>query len=263
MSARPDDAIPPSPPTPPGPVPMAADTAPALHIDGPRATLTLRRPGHHNRIDPADIDVIRAHVATAQATPGVRLLVLTGSGAHSFSSGYTIEAILSHLDDSFQAMLDELERCPLPTMAALNGSVYGGGCDLALCCDWRIGVSGSRMFVPASRIGLHYYPGGLRRFTTALGPAAAKKIFLTALPLEADEMLRIGFLQELVAPQALEAAVERYAQALAEAEPGAVASMKRDIDRHARGDLDETAGREAYRRSLASPALAQRLRARR
>ena len=80
----------------------------------------------------------------------------------------------------------------------LDGGVYGGATDLALCCDWRIGVSGTRMFMPAARFGLHYYPGGLRRYVRALGAAQAKRIFLTGQTLRAQEMLRIGFLTELV-----------------------------------------------------------------
>jgi len=238
--------------------------APVLAVEGARATLTLSRPGEHNRIDPADVAVIRAHVAAAASAPGVRVLVITGSGRRTFCSGYTLEAIVEHLHDgTFEAMLDELERCPLPTIAALNGSVYGGGCDLAMCCDWRIGVAGTRMFVPASRIGLAYYPGGLRRFATRLGPAAAKKVFLTSMPLPAEEMLRIGYLQDLVAPGELAATVDRYVQALEAADADAVASMKRSIDRLAGGDGDERQGREDYERTLRSEELRRRLEAQR
>ena len=122
-----------------------------------------------------------------------RMLVITGSGRRTFSSGFTVNAIADRLDRSFEDMLDAVERFPLPTLCALNGSVYGGATDLALCCDFRIGVRGSRMFMPAARFGLHYYPGGLRRYVTALGAAQAKRLFLTAQAIDADEMLRIGF----------------------------------------------------------------------
>ncbi|MFN0184414.1 MAG: enoyl-CoA hydratase/isomerase family protein [Aquabacterium sp.] len=238
-----------------------ADGPPLLQITGARATLTLNRPSQHNRIAPEDIPVIRGHLATAAATPGVRLLVLTGSGSRTFCSGYTLQAILTRLDGSFEQMCDEVERCPLPTLAALNGSVYGGACDLALACDWRIGVAGSRLFLPAARIGLHYYPGGLRRFTQRLGPAAAKRILLTGMTLQAEELLRIGYLQELVPPGELAAAVRQHELALVETEPGVVASMKQAIDRLAAGDADETASRQAHQHSAASDELRQRLHA--
>jgi enoyl-CoA hydratase/carnithine racemase len=234
--------------------------APTLAIDGARATLTLSRPDEHNRIDPADVATIREHVAAAAAAPGVRALVITGSGERTFCSGYTLEAIVVHLHEgAFEAMLDALEACPLPTIAALNGSVYGGGCDLAMCCDWRVGVTGTRMFVPASHIGLAYYPGGLRRFTTRLGPAATKKIFLTSMPLPAEEMLRIGFLQDLVAPADFATTIDRYVQALAQADANAVASMKRSIDRLAGGDFDERAARRDFDATLRSAELRRRL----
>ena len=63
--------------------------------------------------------------------------------------------------DRFEDMLDALESLDIPTLCALNGSAYGGGTDLALACDFRIGVRGCRLFMPAARFGLHYYPGGL------------------------------------------------------------------------------------------------------
>jgi enoyl-CoA hydratase/carnithine racemase len=242
-----------------------ADTHPTLAIAGAQATITLCRPSEHNRIDPEDIEVVLGHLdALAAQGPesGVRLLVLTGTGEKTFSSGYTIDAILSRLDGRFEEMLDRIENFPLPTLCALNGSVYGGGTDLALCCDFRIGVQGSRMFMPAARFGLHYYPGGLRRFTTRLGPTATKKIFMTAQTLEADEMLRIGYLTELVTPAQLAERVQAYAAALEQCDPAVVASMKRHIDGLAAGTWVHDAGREAYDTSLRSPELARRLNAR-
>lgn len=236
----------------------AADQPPLLHIEGSTATIRLARPAQHNRIDPADVAVLRRHIAAAAANPAVRLLVLTGTGPKTFSSGYTIDAILTQLDNGFEAMLDELEACPLPTLAALNGSVYGGGCDLAMCCDFRIGVTGSRMMVPASRFGLHYYPGGLRRFTQRLGPVATKRIFLTSMPLPDEEMLRIGFLQERVAPGQLQARVAEWAEAFDAAEGSVVRTMKAQIDRLAAADPAEPR-REPFLASLRSPALRERL----
>ena len=141
-------------------------TTPSLLINGVYAQITLRRPAQHNRIDPEDIQVIMAHLDNIECNPDVRAIVLTGSGSKTFCSGYTLGAIQSQLDRSFEDMLDRLEAISLPTICALNGSVYGGGTDLAICCDFRIGVTQSRMFMPAAKFGLHYYPGGLRRFVT-------------------------------------------------------------------------------------------------
>jgi enoyl-CoA hydratase/carnithine racemase len=235
------------------------DQEPGLALDGAVATITLRRPRQHNRIAPEDSGVIRQHLAQLEATRGVRLLIITGSGGKTFSSGYTLGAIRDQLDSRFEDMLDHIERFALPTLCALNGGVYGGATDLALCCDFRIGVRGSRMLMPASRIGLHYYPGGIRRYVTVLGLAAAKKLFLTARTISDEEMLRVGFLNELVAPDELGAAVHAYADSILACEPKVLATMKADLMAQATGVADESVLRRHYLESLGSPELAARL----
>ncbi|MEO8738488.1 MAG: enoyl-CoA hydratase/isomerase family protein [Casimicrobiaceae bacterium] len=235
------------------------DAPPALAISGATATIRLCRPAAHNRIDPDDIAVLRAHLDRISADGAVRLVIITGTGVTTFSSGYTIEAIQERLDRGFEDLLDALERFPLPTLCALNGSVYGGATDLALCCDFRIGVRGSRMFMPAARFGLHYYPGGLRRYVSALGATQAKRLFLTAQTLDAGEMLRIGFLTELVDRRRLNGRVAAYSAALEECEPGVVQSMKRQIAAIATGDGAAARSRADYDASLQSAELRRRL----
>jgi len=236
-----------------------ADAAPSLTISGVVATIRFERPAEHNRIDPDDIPVLGRHLDAIAAAPGVRVVVFTGAGNRTFSSGFTVSAILKRLDRSFEELLDAVERFPLPTICALNGSVYGGATDLALACDFRIGVRATGMFMPAARFGLHYYPGGLRRFVAALGPAPAKRIFLTAQTLRAEEMLSIGFLTELVPRAKLEKRVAEYVAALAECEPTVVKSMKRQINALAAGEQPQASSREDYERSLASEELKRRL----
>jgi len=235
----------------------------AACVDG-RLTVRLARPAEHNRLDPLDVDALHAlFAALAGATAGdrPRWLVLTGSGERTFSSGYTLQAIRGELDDRFERMIDALEALPVPTLAALNGSLYGGATDLALACDFRIGLAGTRMFIPPARIGLHYYPGGLRRYVTRLGLAAASKLMLTGQAIDDDEMLRIGFLTERVAPGELGAAIARWHAAIADTDPGVVASMKAAMHAIADGRADWPALQAAYATSVRSDTLARRLEA--
>ena len=234
-------------------------TTPSLLINGAYAQITLRRPAQHNRIDPEDIQVIMAHLDVIECNPNVRAIVLTGSGFKTFCSGYTLGAIQSQLDNSFEDMLDRLETIPLPTICALNGSVYGGGTDLAMCCDFRIGVTQSRMFMPAAKFGLHYYPGGLRRFVTRVGPGFTKKLFLTGQTINAEELLRVGYFTELVTLDELPERVKAYVNAIVIGEAGAISSMKRHIDALAASAWPQATGRDAYQTSLASPETARRL----
>lgn len=235
------------------------DGAPLLQQFGDVARLTLNRPAQHNRLDPADIDAMQRWFDSMGDRPPLRALVITGSGPRTFSSGYTLHAILQELDARFERMLNTLERLPLTTIAAINGGVYGGATDLALCCDLRLGVQGTRMFMPAARFGLHYYPDGLRRYLNRLGLTAAKKLFLTAMTIEQDEMLRIGFLTGLVAPDALDAEVERHLQALDQTDPTVVAQMKAGLDTLADRQMDLSAMARAYGESLRSDELKRRL----
>ena len=241
-------------------MPDASDTAPLLELDGARATIRLNRPSQHNRLDPDDIAVIHAHLDAALAAPAVRALVFAGSGPRTFSSGYTLQAIAARLDErALEGLLDRVERLPLPTLAAIHGGVFGGATDLALCCDLRIGVPACRMFMPAARFALHYYPGGLRRYVERLGLSAATKLFLTAEPVDAQEMLRIGFLTDLVEAERLGETVARYVDAFAANDPVAMAAMKASLGELAGGRADAGTLERRYLDSLASPALRERL----
>jgi enoyl-CoA hydratase/carnithine racemase len=238
----------------------APDTPPLLHLQGACARISLNRPSQHNRIDPDDIAVLQAHLDAVQADAAIRVLVFAGHGPRTFSSGYTLQAIQSTMTGrQFEGLLDRIEALPIPTVAAIHGGVYGGATDLALCCDLRVGVSSARMFMPAAKFGLHYYPGGMRRYVERLGLTAATRLFLTAETLQADEMLRIGFLTQCVAPEALEATVQGLVERLSANEPEAMAAMKRSLAELARPGTAMGPIEQRYLDSLRSDALAQRL----
>jgi enoyl-CoA hydratase/carnithine racemase len=241
------------------PSPAVVNDTPSLEFRGAAAVILFQRPREHNRIDPVDIDVLLSHLAQIEGHGDIRSVVFSALGDKTFSSGYTIQAIVHKLDRRFEDLLDTIENYPLPTICALNGSVYGGATDLALCCDFRIGVRGSRMFMPAAKFGLHYYPGGLRRYIAQLGLAEAKRFFLTAQTIEADHMLRIGFLTDLVKPEELWSKVDDYLEAIKLCEPLVLRSMKRQLNAIAADDPAAATVREDYERSLRSDELKRRL----
>ena len=232
---------------------------PSLEICGGLARIELRRPRQHNRLEAADTAILAEHVAAVAADHTVQLLIITGQGEKTFSSGYNVSEIVKHLDNSFEKLLDAVEAIEVPTLCALNGSVYGGATDLALACDFRIGVSGSRMSMPAAKLGLCYYPGGLRRYFTRLGLTQAKKLFLTGMAIDAEEMKRIGFLTELVEPAELDATVKRYSDAILDCETGALRSMKRNLNQLADACFDAQRAGQEYLDSLSSTVLRERL----
>jgi enoyl-CoA hydratase len=245
-------------------------TQPIVTISDGRATIRLNRPRQHNRIEPDDLAVLSETFARIDEDPAIRVLVLTGTGK-SFSSGYHIGALVARRaekrdseepgSDAFAHTVDRLERLRVPTIAALNGSVYGGSTDLALACDFRIGVTGMQLVMPAVRLGIVYYPSGIERYVARLGIAAAKKLFLTAQPIDTQEMLRIGYLDEAVPAGELNPRVDALAATLAANAPLALAGLKRAINEIAGGRLDRAALAAARARCAASEDHAEALQA--
>jgi enoyl-CoA hydratase/carnithine racemase len=233
-------------------------TTPQLSIDDGRALVRLSRPREHNRLEPADLAELQAIFDRVDQDSSIRVLVLTGSGK-SFSSGFHIGALADRGaqaeppdPNAFERTVDRLEILRVPTIAALNGGVYGGATDLALACDFRLGVPAMQMFMPAARLGIVYYPSGLRRYVTRLGLAAAKKLFLTAQPIDADQLLAIGYLDEIVMPAQLMARVEELSAEITANAPMAVMAMKRALNEIAANALDRAVLDEARRRCAAS-----------
>jgi enoyl-CoA hydratase/carnithine racemase len=248
----------------------AADQAsvPVLDIDGARATIRLNRPRHLNRLQPDDLDELLKLFDRIEADAAIRVMVLTGTG-RAFSAGYDLGSIADRAANAeeqtagsaFEVVVNRLEDLAIPTICRINGGVYGGSTDLALACDFRIGVDSGEMFMPAARLGLHYYKSGIRRYVSRLGVDNAKKLFLTAQKIGAAEMLRIGYLTAMVPAEALDQEVDRLAAMLAGNAPVAMRGMKRAINEFARGRLDEEAADRRHRDSMRSAEIKEGIKA--
>ncbi|CCE11515.1 putative enoyl-CoA hydratase [Bradyrhizobium sp. STM 3843] len=243
-------------------------STPLLSIEGARATIRLNRPKHLNRLQREDLEALLALFDRIEADAAIRVVVLTGTG-RAFSAGYDLGSIAERAEGarhdnpgaSFEVVVNRLEDLALPTICRLNGGVYGGSTDLALACDFRIGVDTAEMFMPAARLGLHYYPSGIRRYVSRLGADNAKRLFLTAEKIDANEMLRIGYLTTLVPVEALDSAVDRLATQLAGNAPTAMAGMKRAINEFAHGSLDESAAAQRNRDSMSGAEIREGIKA--
>ena len=235
-----------------------AATGPVLELIGARATIRLNRPKHLNRLQAEDLGELIKLFDRVEADPDIRVLVLTGTG-RAFSAGYDLNSVAERAvsaneqqsaGSAFEVVVNRLEELAVPTICRLNGGVYGGATDLALACDFRIGVDTAEMFMPAARLGLHYYTSGIERYVSRLGVDNAKKLFLTAQKISAPEMLRIGYLTAMVPAEALDEEVDRLATILAGNAPLAMRGMKRAINEFARGKLDEEAADLRHRESM-------------
>jgi enoyl-CoA hydratase/carnithine racemase len=233
-------------------------TPPLLERNGARATIRLNRPKYLNRLQADDLDVLLNLFTEVEADPALRVLILTGTG-RAFSAGYDLNSVAERATSAveqrsagsaFEAVVNRLEDLGIPTICRLNGGVYGGSTDLALACDFRIGIDTCEMFMPAARLGLHYYKSGIVRYVARLGLDNAKRLFLTAEKIPAAEMFRIGYLTSVVRPDALDDEVDCLANVLANNAPMAMRGMKRTIHELARGELDQDAADRRHRESM-------------
>ena len=228
-------------------------------IDGPRATITLARPEEHNIIRAEDLPGLVEILDEIAANQEVRAVLLTAAKAKVFSSGFDVTSITrtDWGENELEHAIDRLEGLPQPTICALTGGVYGGASDLALACDFRIGVTGMRLWVPAAQLGVHYHINGLRRYVERLGPGIAKRIFLLGEEFEADALLASGYLDGLVDPSELDTTAEAWLDRLIDGAPLALAGMKQAINGIARRDLDDRVARESMLACLRSADVAE------
>lgn len=233
-------------------------------IDGPIGRIALNNPAAHNALDLAALRTMTAVLASWAGREDLRAVVLTGSG-RSFCSGVSLGEIAGAdwSDNPLTQLCDTLEAFPAPTIGALNGGVYGGGVELALSCDFRVGVTGMRAFAPPARLGIHYEAAGIARAVQRLGPRMARRIFLLAESFDAEALLAAGFVDHLVAPSALEAKVAELTDTLTALAPLAVRGMKRTILEVSRNTLDAAAARARVAACFASADHAEGLAAQR
>jgi enoyl-CoA hydratase/carnithine racemase len=175
-----------------------------VRLDAPAdgvARLTISNPAKRNALDRGVLDGLVAALPALDA----RCVVLTGEG-DSFSAGYDIgdlspdrlaEEAAELLTHPFEAAMAALDAVPVPVVAALGGHAFGGGLELAVACDLRVCAPRAKLGMPPARLGVVYSPTGLRRFVDAIGSARTRELFLTARPVDADEALRWGLVNEL------------------------------------------------------------------
>lgn len=232
---------------------------PTLHIEGHIAIMTLRRPRAANKLTAEDLPQIRCHVQTVNDDSNVLVLVIRSEGKH-FCSGFDISKIASSSQvegSSFGEMVDAIEACRAVTIASVQGGVYGGATDLVLACDFRLGCEATEMFMPAARLGLHYYQSGMERYVSRLGIDTAKRLFLTAEKLDAHAMCACGFLTHLFDRSALDDEVQRLSTTLGAMAPIPLLGMKKHLNQIARGTADADAIRADVKRSVASDDLSE------
>lgn len=218
----------------------SAETLPKLEIDNKIATIILRKPGHANRLSVEDLSQISEHIDTLNQRDDVLVLRFIAQGKY-FCSGFDLKALGG--DDApsslaFDETVNKVEMARPVTIAVVQGGVYGGGSDLALACDFRIGTAKTNMFVPSSRLGLHFYPGGLRRYVHRLGVDKAKEVFLLAKHFKAQELFDMGYLTHMAEQETLLNEVHELSNHISKMAPFALLEVKKHLNLIDHGQYD-------------------------
>ncbi len=205
--------------------------------DGAVTVLTLSNPDKRNALDPSLCQALTDAVAKLHLS-GARAAVLTASGDKAFCSGFDLVALADYSGDDpaavaanpFDPLIEAVSASSVPIVCALNGSAFGGGCELAATCDVRVAHKGVKLAIPPAKLGIVYAPRGLARLSAIAGESRARQMFLTARTVEAEEAHRWGLIDHLVAEHHVLPAAMQIAQAIAGLAPLAVQGMRRTFE---------------------------------
>jgi enoyl-CoA hydratase/carnithine racemase len=240
-----------------------------LDRDGPVATLTINRPDRLNALTYAMFTSLPALLAEAAAMDGVRVLVLRGAGRRSFSAGADISEFetarttpeqAAAYDNAVLKAEEALATFPAPTIAAIHGHCYGGGCALAIACDLRFADAGARFAITPAKLGIVYPLRATKRLVDLVGPSRAKFILMSGIDIDAARAAEIGLVDEV--HDDVDGAVAELTATLAARSGVTQRAVKLTVDRILDGasadDDTHAALREA---ALASPDYAEGVRA--
>jgi len=224
--------------------PFASPGSPVLQIADGVATITLNRPAQRNRLENSDLKTLLAHFDVVNRNANVRVVLLTANTAGQpkpvFCAGYDIGGFneLSEDKTPFENVPDALAILRPVTVCALNGSVYGGATDLVLACDLRLGLQGIEWRMPATALGLHYYPSGLQRYISRFGVSATKRAFLSARPFTWLDLEKLGLFEEFLTMDDWHSKLESLTQDILALAPLATQETKKSLNEIMASQLD-------------------------
>lgn len=224
------------------------------------ARLTFNNPAKRNALGLGGKERFIELMTEIKHDESLRAVVLTGAGSKSFVGGTNLAEMKDFDLAAAEAsatkthrVCDAVRQCPVPVIARINGYCFGSGFEIAACADMRVGVEGAKFGMPEVRFGI---PSGMEAsaLPRLIGWGKATELVLTGDHIDAEEAFRIGFLNRLVAPDALDGAVDAWIASLLACGPNAVRIQKRlimDWDRMSVTD-GARAGIQAYVESYRS-----------
>lgn len=212
--------------------------------------ITWDRQARRNAWDLETMTALAAAIESASADESVRCVVLRGAGEH-FSAGDDLQSALeatratwARTIEAFQRLTRVVVAAPVPVLCAIDGWCVGGALEFAASCDLRICTDRTKLLTPEVRIGLVFSNGGSIFLPHILGEAPARELLLTGEPRDAEWARTTAFVNEVVAPSALDAAIERWVRRFEGTSRAAVAASKQILNLRFGSLLEESMQRE-------------------
>lgn len=231
-------------------------------LEGGILVVSFNRPEVRNAINTATCEDLRDLFGPLAFTPGdIACVVLTGVGEKAFSAGGDLKERDGMSDDDWRlqhAIIEEaayaILNCAVPVIAAVNGVAFGGGCEMALCCDFIYAARTARFALPEVTRGIMPGAGGTQNLPRAIGERRAKELLLTGRPFSAEAAHAWGMVNRVVEPEALMAAVLETARTIAANAPLSVRQIKKAVHNGLQTDLTRGLLMEvlAYERTASS-----------
>lgn len=198
------------------------------------ARLTINRPEAKNAMNAHVMARLHEHLDAVEIDDNIDIVIFTGSGDESFVAGADINELavrtpVDGLRAVMQRLYERIADFSKPTIAAVNGYAFGGGHELALACDIRVGSTAAQFALPETGLGIIPAAGGTQRLARIIGVGRATDVILTGRRLDASEAYQAGLMTELVEPEDLLETAHRTAQRIRRKGPMAIKLAKQVI----------------------------------
>lgn len=208
-----------------------------LEIEGAVATITIDRPKALNALSPQVLRELAKAAGQIAENKDLRVAIVTGAAEKAFVAGadiaemstFTLEQAIAFGKLGHQAM-NAIEALPIPVIAAVNGFALGGGCELALACDFIYASEKAKFGLPEVTLGVIPGFGGTQRLSRLIGRARAKELIFTGDLIDAVKAREIGLVLEVLPPAELLAHCKKIAATIVKRGPVAVREAKKVID---------------------------------
>ncbi len=228
------------------------------HLEDGIFTITINRPEKLNALNANVIAELSVAVQEIYDNPSIKTAMITGAGPKAFVAGADISEFITLNADEGAALaqkgqdlvFNKIENCPKPIVAAVNGFALGGGCELAMCCHFRVASENAKFGQPEVNLGLIPGYGGTQRLTQLVGKGRAMELMMTAHVIDATEAKQIGLVNHVSTAETLLEHAKNILKIIMAKGPNAVARVIACVNVAVVSDSAYTNGKSGYDKEI-------------